>query len=75
LEGTKLHIFTKNWTKLKQKLKYYDQIENEKMTSDIIVTRDTVIATWHDVSLTRDKIYFFLKKNSKKKERKKERNK
>jgi len=46
---------------LRQKLKYRDQIENEKMTPVIIVTRDTVIATWHDVSLTRDKFLNFLK--------------
>jgi len=33
---------------LRQKLKYRDQIENEKMTYDIIVTRGTVTDTWHD---------------------------
>jgi len=36
---------------LRQKLKYRDQIENEKMTPDIIVTCGIVIVTWHDVSL------------------------
>jgi len=40
-------IFIKFGTKLRQKLKYRDQIENEKMTSGIIVTRDTVTVTWH----------------------------
>jgi len=48
-------------TKLRQKLKYRDQIENEKMTPDIIVTRDIVTATWHDVSLTRGKILILKK--------------
>jgi len=47
--------FTKIETKLRQKLKYRDQIENEKMTSGIIVTHGTITASWHDVSLTRDK--------------------
>jgi len=41
---------------LRQKLKYKDQIENEKMTPPIIVTHGTVTATWHDVNLTRGKI-------------------
>jgi len=40
-----LHIFYKIDTKLRQKLKYMDQIENEKMTHGII------IAMWHDVTL------------------------
>jgi len=31
------------------------------MTPAIIVTRDTIIATWHDVSVTRDKFLIFLK--------------
>ena len=54
-------------SKLKQKLKYMDQIENEKMTSGIIVTRGTVTTTWHDVSLTRGKFLIKkLKKNNKK---------
>ena len=55
-------IFTKIGTKLRQKLKYRDQIENEKMTHAIIVTRGIVTATWHDVSLTHDKFLFFKKK-------------
>jgi len=55
-------IFTKIKTKLRQKLKYRDQIENEKMTSGIIVTCGTITATWHDVSLTRGK-FLILKKN------------
>jgi len=38
-----------------------DQIENEKMTPTITVTRDTVTATWHDVSLTCDKFLIFFK--------------
>jgi len=54
-------IFTKIGTKLRQKLKYRDQIENEKMTSSIIVTCGTVTATWYDVSLTRDKFLILLK--------------
>jgi len=40
-------IFTKIGTKSRQKLKYRDQIEIEKMTPDIIVTCGTVTATWH----------------------------
>jgi len=59
--GRNCTIFTKIRTKLRQKLKYRDQIENEKMTSDIIVTRGTVTATWQDVSLTRGKFLFFFK--------------
>jgi len=55
-------IFTKIETKLRQKLKYRDQIENEKMTSGIIVTRGTVTATWHEVSLTRGKFLIVFKK-------------
>jgi len=55
-------IFTKIGTKLKQKLKYMDQIENEKMTSGIIMTRGTVTVMWHDVSLTSDKFVILLKK-------------
>jgi len=35
--GTKL--LTKIGTKLRQKLKYWDQIENREMTPGIIVTR------------------------------------
>jgi len=38
-------IFTKIETKLRQKLKYMNQIENEKMTHAIIVTRG--IVTWY----------------------------
>jgi len=30
---------------LRQKLKYWDQIENRKMTHGIIVTRGTITAT------------------------------
>jgi len=51
-EGQNCTIFTKLWTKLRQKLKYWDQIENRKMTPNIIVTRGIITATWHDVSLT-----------------------
>jgi len=36
---------------VRQKLKYRDQFENEKMTPAIVVTRGTVTATWHNVSL------------------------
>jgi len=57
--GRNCIVFTKIETKLSQKLKYRDQIENEKMTPPIIVTRDTVTATWHKVSLTRGKFLFF----------------
>jgi len=39
-----------------------DQIENEKMTSGIIMTRGTVTVMWHDVSLTSDKFVILLKK-------------
>jgi len=63
--GRNCRIFTKIGTELRQKLKYRDQIENEKMTLDIIVTRGTITVTWHDVSLTRVEFYFlrnFLKK-------------
>jgi len=52
-------------TKLRQKLKSKDQIENEKMTPGIIVTHGTIIATWHDVNLTHDK-FFILFLNFKK---------
>ena len=55
-------IFRKIGTKLRQKLKYSNQIENEKMASGIIVTRGTVTVTWHDVSLTRGKFVILLKK-------------
>jgi len=55
-----LHNYYKNWAKLRQKLKYRDQIENVSMTPDIIVTCDTVTTTWHDVNLTRGKLLFFL---------------
>ena len=58
--GRNCIIFTKIKTKLRQKLKYKDQIVNEKMTPLIIVTRGTITATWHDVSLTHDKFVFFL---------------
>jgi len=46
---------------LRQKLKYRDQIENEKTTHAIIVTRGTVTTTWHNVRLTRGKFLIFLK--------------
>jgi len=52
-------IFTKIETKLRKKLKWRDQIENEKMTPGIIVTHGIVTATWHDVSLTRAKFLIF----------------
>jgi len=39
-----LHNFYKIETKLRQKLKYKYQIENEKMTPSIIVTRGTTSA-------------------------------
>jgi len=35
------------------------------MTPGIIVTRDTITATWYDVSLTRDKYLIFKKINNK----------
>jgi len=35
------------WTKLRQKLKYNDQFENEEMTPRIIVTRDIINAISH----------------------------
>jgi len=38
-----------------------DQIENEKTTPSIIVTCDTITATWHNVSLTRGIFFIFLK--------------
>jgi len=44
-EGQNCTIFTKIETKLRQKLKYRDQIENEKMTPDIILTRDIITVT------------------------------
>jgi len=47
---------------LRQKLKYKDQIENEKITPGITVTRDIVMVMWHNVSLTRDKFLIFFKK-------------
>jgi len=59
--GRNCIIFIENGTKLRQKLKYMDQIENEKMTHAIIVTHGTVTATWHGVSLTRGKFLIFLK--------------
>jgi len=40
--GRNCIIFTKIETKLRQKLKYKDQKENEKMTPGIIVTCGTV---------------------------------
>jgi len=40
------------------------------MTPDIIVTRGIVTAMWHDVSLTRGKVFNFLK-NFKKIQKKK----
>ena len=62
-EGQNYTIFTKIGNKLRQKLKYWDQIENREMTPGIIVTRDTTItAMWHDVSLTRGKFLILLKK-------------
>jgi len=66
-EGRNYTIFTKIGTKLRQKLKYRNKIENEKMTPDIIVTRGIVTATSHchyhvhDVSLTCVKFLIFLK--------------
>jgi len=61
-------IFTKIMTKLRQKLKYKDQNENEEMTPDIIMTRDIVIATslnhCHMARRQRDmwQIFIFFKK-------------
>jgi len=55
-----LYNFTKIEIKLRQKLKYKNQIEYEKMTPGIIVTRGTITVTWHDVSLTRDKFFIFV---------------
>jgi len=55
-------------TKLRQKLKYKDQNENEEMTPDIIMTRDIVIATslnhCHMARRQRDmwQIFIFFKK-------------
>jgi len=63
-EGQNCKIFTKIGTKLRQKLKYRDQIENEEMTSSIRVTRDIVTITWYNISLTRVKFLNFSK-NSK----------
>jgi len=60
-EGQNCTSFTKIRTKLRQKLKYWDQIENREMTPSIIVICGTIIATWHDVSLTRGKFLIFLK--------------
>jgi len=62
-----LHHFTNIGTKLRQKLKYRNQIENEKMTPAITVTRGIVTATGHDVSLAHGKFLIFLKKNFKNK--------
>jgi len=73
--GRNCIIFTKIWTKLRQKIKEGPNWEWENDTSQI-VTRGTVTATWHDVSLTRGKIVIFLKnlkkiqKNSKKNSKK-----
>jgi len=61
--GTKLPIFTKIGTKLRQ-IKIKDQIETKKMTRGVILTRVTVTATWHDDSLTRGN-FFNFKKNQK----------
>jgi len=44
-EGRNYTIFTKIGTKLRQILKYKNQIENEKMTPSIIVTRGIVTVT------------------------------
>jgi len=38
-------MFTKLGTKLRQKLEYVDRIENEKMTSVIVLTRDIITVT------------------------------
>ena len=50
---------------MRQKLKYWDQIVNREMTPRMIVTCGTITATWHNVNLTRGKI-FNLKKIQKK---------
>jgi len=50
-------IFTKIATKLRQKLEHKDQIENEEMTSVIILTRGIITITWHDDSLTRGNFF------------------
>ena len=55
--GRNCIIFTNIGIKLRQKLKYKDQIENEKMTPGIIVTRGTITATWQLFN------FFNLKKN------------
>jgi len=34
------------------------------MTPSLIMTCGTIIATWHDVSLTRDRFFKFLKNNN-----------
>jgi len=44
-EGQNCTIFTKIGTKLRQKLEYRDQIENEEMTPGIILTPVIVTTT------------------------------
>jgi len=44
-EGQNCTIFTKIGTKLRQKLKYRNQIKSEEMTPGIILTCGIVIAT------------------------------
>jgi len=54
-----LLIFTKIGTKLRQ-IKIKDQIETNKMTRGIILTRVTVTAMWHDDSLTCGNFFNFF---------------
>ena len=44
-KGRNCIIFTKIGTKLRQKLEYRNQIENEEMTRDIILTHGIITAT------------------------------
>jgi len=63
-EGKNCTLFTKIVTKLKQKLEYKDQFENEKMTHDIIVTRiivTSLLCHCHMTQCQRDKFFIFFK--------------
>jgi len=69
-EGRNCTIFTKIRTKLRQKLELRDQIENEEMTSGIILTHGIITATsLYHCHVTRrqlDTWQFKKKRNSKK---------
>jgi len=74
-KGWNCTTFLKNGTELRQKFKYRYQIENEEMTSTVILTRGIVTATspchCHVAprQLTCDKLFIFKKNKKNKKSR------